>query len=354
MRILEVTEASGSGTFEMVRTIAAGAAGAGHDVLVALGTRPETPADPGSLLPEGIELAILPWSSRSPRAQLSAARALRRLATSWAPDVVHLHSSFAGVVGALALPRHVPVVYTSHGSPAGRRSDPWVKRTTYRAAESLAARRAAVVGAVSEAEADVARRLLGASRVVVVPNGISELDPGREPAVPARPEALVVAIGRITAARRPAETSQILGAVRDLAAVRWIGGAAAREDAPVLAAGIPVTGWLAREEGLTQLADSTVCVHWSGWDGMSLALLEAIARDVVVVASDIPANREVVGPGQVRSTVPEAIELVRRVLTDEDLRAGMLAEQRARRERFGAARSVAAWLDLYGRLAVQS
>jgi glycosyltransferase involved in cell wall biosynthesis len=354
MRILQVTEASGSGTFEVLRTISAGATAAGHQVLVALGARPETPQDPASLLPAVVELALLPWASRDPRSQLKAARALRQLAAGWRPDVVHLHSSFAGVVGALALPHGLPIVYTSHGSPTGRRSDAWPKRGAYRAAESLVARRATVVGAVSEADADVARRLLGARRVEVIPNGIADLDPGHPMPAPERADRRVVAVGRISAQRRPAETAQILGAVRDLASVRWIGGAADGEDEPLRAALVPVTGWLAHDDALAQLAQATVVVHWSGWDGMSLALLEAMARDVVVVASDIPANREVIGPDQVCATVPEAIALVRSVLTDDDARSSLLAAQRARGERYGAARSAAAWLDLYAQIARQS
>lgn len=347
MRILEVTEASGSGTFELLRTIATAASAAGHDVLVALGRRPETPADPRSLLPPQVGLELLPWASRGPRSQLQAARALRRLARDFQPDVAHLHSSFAGVVGSIALPRGVPVVYTSHGSPTVRRSDPWAQRMAYRVAEGLVARRSCVVGAVSGAEAQVAREALRAPRVVVVPNGITELDPESIPAPVSRTHARVVALGRIDPARSPAQTAEILAGVRDLAEVGWIGGAPADEDEPLRALGIPVSGWLAREDGLAQLAAATVCVHWSAWDGLSLALLEALARDVVVVASDIPANREVLGAGQVRSTVPEAIELVRRILADDELRGSLLAEQHRRRLRYGAARTSAAWLDVY-------
>ena len=45
-------------------------------------------------------------------AQLRAALALRRLVARVKPDVVHLHSTFAGFVGGLAVPRRIPCVYT--------------------------------------------------------------------------------------------------------------------------------------------------------------------------------------------------------------------------------------------------
>jgi len=348
MRILEVAEASGSGTFEVLRTIASGVAAAGHRVLVAIGERPETPPDVAATMPPHVEVELLPWTTRGVGAQLTAARALRTLVGAWRPDIVHLHSAFAGAVGAVAVPRRIPVVYTPHGSPTIRGSDPALKRAFYRVVESAVVRRATVVGAVSEAEADIARTLLGAKRVRVVSNGIADLDPVRIPAAaPKPPRPLVVAAGRIGPQRRPQQTTEILVGVRDLADVCWIGGAPGAEDAPLLAARIPVSGWLDRDHALERLAAATVCVHWSAWEGMSLALLEAFARDVVVVASDIPANRDVVGPRQVAADVAQATELVRRVLQDGQLRASLLADQRQRRGRFSAARCIEGWLEVY-------
>ena len=53
--------------------------------------------------------------SARPRAQLAAYRALGGLERSWQPDVVHLHSSFAGAVGSLAVGARRPTVYSPHG-----------------------------------------------------------------------------------------------------------------------------------------------------------------------------------------------------------------------------------------------
>lgn len=349
VRVLQVAEASASGTFEVLRSIAAGADARGHDVCVALGRRPQTPTDLAERLGGGIELRLLPWATRGPADQVRAARALRALAVAWEPDVVHLHSAFAGIVGSAAIPRGIPIVYTPHASPTARGSDGAARRAVYRLAETAVARRAAVVvGAVSEAEAALVRTQLRARDVRVVPNGIAELDPGSIPS-PARREGrpLVVATGRIDEQRRPAESAAILSALTDLAEVRWIGGAPAGEDRPLLDAGVPVTGWLPREEAVDQLAGATAYLHWSAWDGLSLALLEAMARDVVTIASDIPANAEVVGPRQVAHDVAGAVALLRRVLTEPAFRAERVAEQHERRARYGVAAAVEGWLALY-------
>src|SRR5688500_9433247 len=113
--MLAVVEASGSGTLQIVRTISRGAAAAGHDVIVAYGTRPETPADPAAFFGVGIEAVQLLVPDRTPGSQAATWLALRRLVGSRRPDVVLLHSSFAGAVGAAAVRRRVPSVYTPHG-----------------------------------------------------------------------------------------------------------------------------------------------------------------------------------------------------------------------------------------------
>ena len=60
-----------------------------------------------------------------------------------------------------------------------------------------------------------------------------------------------------------------------------------------------MTGLAAAAEAVKRLSEATIYLHWSASDGQSLAILEALANDVVVVASDIPANREILGLGQV-------------------------------------------------------
>jgi glycosyltransferase involved in cell wall biosynthesis len=343
VRILHVTEASWAGTLQVVRGLAAHQAASGHVVTLAYADKPEVPAD--LALVEGVELVPLRWSRRSPAAQLAVARALRRLVRERRPDVVHLHSSFAGAVGALTLPRGVPVIYTPHGFAFARTGAGRPAGAVTRAVEAVVARRSALVGAVSEAEAELARTGLHAPRVAVIRNGIPELDRDRWGALPERAEPAVVAMGRITAARRPTATARILAALAADARVEWIGGG--EDDAPVRAAGISVTGWLPRGEALDRLGEATVYVHWSAWDGQSLALLEAFARDVVVIASDIAANREVVGPRQICADEASAIALARSILTSPELRAELLADQRLRAAAFGAGRAGAEWLGLY-------
>jgi glycosyltransferase involved in cell wall biosynthesis len=361
-RVLQVSEAAGGGVLQMISSLSAGVHAAGHQVDVAYGRRPETPADVVAALPAGIGVHELPWTGRrSIAAQGRAGGQLRRLIRSLRPDVVHLHSSFAGLIGSLYIPRDIPTVYSPHAYAFMQPDSPRALRGAYLMAEMFTARRCQLVGCVSHSEADLARRYVRAPNVLTVPNGIPDLDPE---ALAARPPVamtddadrppLVVAMGRIAPQKRAPETADILVALRDQADVAWIGGGSVVQDAKLRAAGVPVTGWLSHEAALVQLDRASVYLHWSAFDGQPMSVLEALARDVVVVASDIAPNREIVGPRQVVGSAGEATELTRRIITDRVFHDELLAEQRLRRSRWSAERMSSRWLDVYRHLTSMS
>jgi glycosyltransferase involved in cell wall biosynthesis len=357
LRILHVTESLASGVLGVVSALTARLAADGHEVVVAYGERPETPVDAGSVIDPAVELVALPWRRRTVPEQLRAAWALRRLVQRTRPDVVHLHSTFAGAVGALAVPRSVPRIYSPHGYSFSRTSDNAPARALYRAFEWAIARRVDLVGAVSRSEAAQAVADVHAPRVAVVANGLPELDADRLPEVPQRPVARIVALSRIGPSRQPEQSARILSAAAaaSSAEVLWIGGGGGDQAGPGLEAlrrhGVPVTGWLPVEAARRELAQATAMLHWSAWDAQPLAVLEAMARDVVVVASDLAANRELLGDGQVCATEDEAVALLRAILEDPDVRERLLASQRRRREHYGADRMTSDWLAVYRGLA---
>jgi glycosyltransferase involved in cell wall biosynthesis len=354
LNVLYVAEAFGGGLFEITRKKAEGLVQRGHRATIAYGVRPETPADPRTVIDDRVHLIAMPWTSRTVRAQVQALCALRTLIAELQPDVVHLMSSFAGLHGALALGGggHVPTVYTPQGYAFTMSSEPRVKRAAYRAVETFVAHRVSLVGACSQTEGDQARSLAGGPRVAVVENGIAELDrvAAERPVSRRRPS--VVALGRPSPQRRPDGCARILAAVSDLADVRWIGGGPESEGTRALEdAGVPVSGWLPRAQTLERLGQATVYLHWTAWDGLPLSILEALARDVIVVASDIGPNAEVVGPDQVRTSEPDAIALIRDILTNPPLAVQLLARQRGLRGRYSAERMVDQWIEVYEGLA---
>jgi glycosyltransferase involved in cell wall biosynthesis len=354
-RVLHVSEAFGGGVQEMVTTLSERLASAGYPVAIAYGRRPETSVDVRQRVAAEIDLFSLGWERRTLPEQVRACRRLRRVVRAWRPDVVHLHSSFAGLIGSVALAGlGVPAVYTPHGYSFTMGHQSSVRRLAFRLAERLTARRATVVVTVSEAEADAARTVAPPNKVKVVRNGIPELDdvcvdePLPRRADPPR----VIAMGRVVPQHLPLESARLLASVADRAAVEWIGGGGSGEIpvSVVTDEGVPISGWVDRATALSKLAEATVLLHWTGWDGLPLSVLEALADDVIVIGHDIAAVREIVGPDQVRATEAEGRELLRRVVESPSLREAMLREQRRRRPAYGASKMTEGWKELYASL----
>lgn len=98
----------------------------------------------------GLKVEVMPELIRAvrPATDLRAYRSLRRAIRRLKPEVVHTHSSKAGIVGrAAAWAEHVPaVVHTIHGLPFGPSESP-AKNRLYITLERWAARRChAIVG----------------------------------------------------------------------------------------------------------------------------------------------------------------------------------------------------------------
>ena len=102
----------------------------------------------------GLKFEVLPELVRAirPRTDLAAYRALRQSIRRLRPEVVHTHSSKAGIVGrAAAWDERVPaVVHTIHGLPFGPSESP-VKNRLYVALERWASRRCHAIVSVCDA-----------------------------------------------------------------------------------------------------------------------------------------------------------------------------------------------------------
>lgn len=226
-----------------------------------------------------------------PAGHLARINAIGRAYARLKPDVVHAHSSFAGLYVRTC--RSIPasrIVYTPHCYAFERADVPKALRTVFRTTEAVLARRTGTVAAVSPREASLATALHRAQRVVYVPNAASSsLAPFRV-RVTDRPMRAVT-VGRICAQKDPHFLARATRIRDDSISWAWIGDGDARLRHVLESAGVHVTGWLPHGEVIEQLRAADVYIHSALWESAPMSLLEAVAAGLPVVARDIPALR---------------------------------------------------------------
>lgn len=267
-----------------------------------------------------------------------AARAARRwLAGGVAGgpfDLVHVHEpTVPSVSMVVARAAQVPVVATFHAALAA----PWVLDAG-RCVVGPVLRRVDVALAVSRTAAETIAPHLR-QRPVVVPNGIQlpgdSTRAGRRVRAAAPPR--VVALGRMGEPRKGLDV--LLAAARRIGAraeVVIAGPVAGIDVARARDAGVTVLGPVpeADKEALVGGATVFVAPHTSG-ESFGIVLLEALRAGAPVVASDIPAFREVLADGGAGILVPpgdpDALAgAITGLLEDAEARAGLVDRGLAR------------------------
>lgn len=99
MKIVHIVESSATGTLSMVRLIANRLAREGHKVHIVYSLRPDTPPELAAMFDARVSLHHVQMKEAG---LLRTVVQLRAALNEIEPDVVHLHSSFAGFLGRLS------------------------------------------------------------------------------------------------------------------------------------------------------------------------------------------------------------------------------------------------------------
>lgn len=392
MRILHIsTRLIIGGSQENTVLSCEGQARRGHDVHLAFGPihGPE-----GSMLPrvEAFETAdghgitahgVRPLVREvAPVRDLLCLRALERLIRAVEPDIVHTHSSKAGILGRTAAWRvggragRIGVVHTIHGPPF-HDHETWLRNRMYIAAERWAAKRCHVIVSVSDA---MTERFSGhgigrPGQYITVYSGMElERYTNRPPeasrervraelGIPA--EAVVIGtVARLTELKGHDDILDGLGAmVREQPSWRllWVGDGwwRGRLEARIAELGLSdrvvLTGLVEPERVPALIGAMDLLVHPSYREGLPRTVPQALACGVGVVAYDADGTREVCIDRTTGRLVPVGDvdglgEAVQWMLEDDERRRRITAEgTRLCAGRFGAAAMVESLEAVYDR-----
>jgi glycosyltransferase involved in cell wall biosynthesis len=300
--VLHVAQPTDAGVGAYVAAVAADQVDRGWTVTVAC--PPDGPLTPAV---GSTGAAVLPWlAGRNPGPGLvSELRGLARVIERAAPDVVHLHSSKAGLVGRLLTRSNRPVLFQPHGwswLAAGRLLEPAVRRW-----ERLGARWAGAIVCVSAGERDEGVRAGVAGRYAVVRNGVEVQRFAGARSEAARRAArgelgldegpVVACVGRLSRQKgqdRLVEAWPQVVAAHPGATLLLVGDGPERQRLSRPQPGLRICPGV--DDVRTHLAAADLVVLSSRWEGLSLAMLEALAAGRPVVTTAV-AGSEVLPAG---------------------------------------------------------
>jgi glycosyltransferase involved in cell wall biosynthesis len=278
-----------------------------------------------------------------------AYRAIRRLIRSTEPDIVHCHSSKAGLIGRLAAcAENVPVVFTVHGwAFENGISLPW--RMTGLVSEHLVSRLCRNQHVITVAEADrrlaIQKRVQPLSRMTTVHNGVPDTHLRAKPGEGDPPTLVMVA--RFFEQKDHDSLLRALDGIDLPYRMLFVGDGPRMETVRKLAGEI---GLLDRVEFLGDrhdvpelLAGAQVFVLSSLWEGFPISILEAMRAGLPVIACDVGGVDESVIEGETGFLVePRDVDglhrAIKRLLGDPELRLTLGAGGRKLFEdRFGKA-----------------
>ncbi len=307
----------------------------------------------------GIDVLTFDDSAGRMRNAFRLARRLREYASGGQPDVVHLHSTFAGAVlrpMLRGLRRRSKIIYCPHGWAFDRRMSTYAEYGAKWIERSLAPFCDAIV-CISHHEVFAARRCgIPADKLILVRNGVPltppapEVDPASIIWPPGKRRILFV--GRFDVQKGVDVLLRACVNLKDRVFACIVGDSVVDHLAHYANAdNVRLLGWLTAPQIEAYYRSADAVVIPSRWEGFGLVAAEAMRAGLPVIASNVGGLKEIVDDGVTGVLIPadddKALTDVLRDLSDAQLRAmGRAGKERFVRE-FTMERTHRELCDLY-------
>lgn len=283
-----------------------------HEVIVAAG---EGDGKMWTMLDTNIKQEQLPSLRRelSPLHELKALVELHRLYRKYKPDIIHLHSSKAGILGRVVFPK-TKVVYTVHGFDSVR-----VAYRKYLPIEKALQNRCKAIVGVSQYDVRNLQAEGIRNHVELVYNGIHELQkPEVDPfADIVGYEHKVLCIARLASPKRVDLFLKVASLLPQYAFI-WIGNQ--HEVTMKCPTNVFFRGNLSNAGGYNIYADLFMLP--SDYEGLPIVIIEALACGKPVVASAVGGISELLNGTNgfaVQNDAKEMADKIAYILSDENL-----------------------------------
>lgn len=239
---------------------------------------------------------------------------MKRIANKVKPDIIHLNSSKAGILGRFLFRNsNVPVFYTPHGYSFLMADISNQKKAFYKLLEKAFAFKNIETIACSKGEYEITKKLT--SNATYVDNGINlrEFDGIRLNHQADKNHLKIATLGRISLQKNPTLFNKIAMAFPNIEFL-WIGDGELKDE--ITASNIAITGWVNNRTAMQYMADIDIFLLPSLWEGLPMALLEAMYMKKICVVSNVVGNRDVIhneNNGYVCDDLTDFIERIKKI-----------------------------------------
>lgn len=272
MKVLHITESLGGGVTSAINSYVLNSQQHDHFIFASKRQGDTTGEEDKGLL-KGIKIV--------PR-KLSSLIQLKIYIEEISPEIIHIHSTYAGFFCRL-LPfiNAKKVVYTPHGFAFLRNDHPLALKL-YRIAERILVKRTRIIAGCGLDEKLIAESLIGKAKAIELINVCDAL-PCVNAIQNSTDKPVIGMVGRITAQKGLSYFKEIASACGHVAHFKWIGGGDEEATDALRGVGVEVTGWLTRPEVIAHMKGLDVYFHSAAWDGFPISVLEAAKLNLPIM-----------------------------------------------------------------------
>ena len=294
--IMHITEVLSGGVLPVIAGICNGLS-SDYSFIVVYGLRFDTPQNLDEIFDTNVKLIPMPMLKlkMSIKNDLLAVKELRKLVKSEKPDIIHIHSTKAGIDARIGLVGFkTKKYYTPHGFCFLRKDQNGIKHSVLVIMEKFLTIFCDGIVACGNNEYEEAKKLT--SKAFLINNGIDTkfIDLAEMDVDEIEHDYTIYTVGRIGPQKNPKLFNKIAAAFPNYRFV-WIGDGECRDQ--LTSPNIYISGLLQREEVIKKAKNYDCYLSTSLWEGLPIALMEAMYMGKKCVVSDVEGNNELIHDG---------------------------------------------------------
>ena len=347
MKILHIVECFGGGVYDFIKNLTYDMNE--YEITILYGDRGELKTNFKSDFNKNIK--FIKWENAQREISffkdIKALKEVIKILKREKYDVIHLHSSkagFLGRIGAKLLGQSRKIVYTTHGISFLRQDVSNIKLKLFILLEKIGEFCGGQTIACSKSEAEFIRSK--GINCKYINNGI-KIDENFIKQSKKDDITRIINVGRIAEQKNPRLFNEIAQKYTENPKVKfiWVGDG---EDKKLLSSkNIEITGWLSQELVKEKLKSADIYLSTSKWEGLSLAILQAMNYELPLVLSNCVGNIDLVEEGINGNTyteIDEGIEKINKIKLDQGKKSLILLK-----EKFNIKNMIENYKEYYGR-----